>query len=258
VRSGLAPTLPEEATAIVAAAAEAGSSRRRARDDDADESMLAAFHLLVRRASQGIHRLEDSARRLDRAAIDRIETDLRWASRLMRKLVERSLPAALVRIRQGIGRDPATLSADEIRGLLSSLVPQVVEAIGSVEVARGQRLAAKVTLATDRLVAKRFAGRGPTSRAAAKHASGSVPIEGLFRDLVPWEELVLGPWRDASRLDRLDPASRRLLARRHGLGDLPPATIAELARDAREPRGRMTGRLVEAEREARRRTSGTR
>ena len=253
VRKELAPLVPEEATAILAlAAAESPAPRGRARNADAAvESMLAAHHFLVRRASRTIAGLRLTGRRLDRAALDRAETDLRWTARLRRRLVERSLPAALVRLRQGLGRDLATLPADEIRGVLASVVARITDSIATVESARGQSLAAKVQLAIDRLVAT-HAGRGATGRAAARHPAGSLPMDGLFRTLSPWDELVLGAWRDGSRLARLDLDTRRLLALRHGLGDAPPTTIVELARAAREPFGRMSGRLAEAERRARR------
>lgn len=254
-RTGLAPALPEEATAILALAAPGPPARReRPRTDGGhDEAMLAAFHLLVRRASRAVAAFGTAGRRLDRAALDRAETDLRWAARLARRLVERALPAAIVRLRQGLGRDPATLPADEIRALLSALVARIAESIATVEVARGQSLASKVTLAVDRLVATRGVAR--TARAAARHPPGSLPMPGLFRDLVAWEDDVLGPWRDADRLEGLAAPARRLLSRRHGLDGGPPATLAELVRDAREPLGPLAGRLAEAEREARRRAT---
>ena len=252
VKKDLAPALPEEATAILAlAAAEPSSPRGRPRTGaSADESMLAAFHFLVRRASRSIGTLRPTGRRLDRVGLDRAETDLRWAARLLRRLVERSLPAALVRLRQGLGRDPATLPADEIRNLLSAVVARISESVATVEIARGQSLAAKVNLAIDRLVATRGAARA--ARAAARHPPGSLPMPGLFRTLVPWEAEALGAWVDAGRLAGLDAKPRRLLARRHGLDGGPPAMLAELARETREPLGRLVGRLAEAERAARR------
>lgn len=252
-RTDLAPTLPEEATAILAiAGAEIVAPRGRRKDPVAppDESMIAAYHLLIRRASRSIVALEATGRRLDRAALDRAETDLRWAARLLRRLVERTLPAAVVRLRQGLDREPAMLPADEIRRLLAAAVARISESIATVEVARGQSLSSKVNLAIDRLVAT--GGGGRAARAAARHPPGSLPMPGLFRGLVPWLSDALGPWPDAARLAGLDPAARTLLARRHGLDGGPPATLSELARDAREPLGRLVGRLAEAERAARR------
>jgi hypothetical protein len=212
--------------------------------------MLAAYHLLVRRASRSIAALEATGHRLDRTALDRAETDLRWAARLLRRLVERLIPAAVVRLRQGLGRDPATLPADEIRALVAATVARISESIATVEIARGQSLAAKVNLAIDRLVATRGIGRA--ARAAARHPPGSLPMPGLFREIASWLPDLLGPWPDGARLARLDPGERSLLARRHGLDGGPPATLVELARDAREPLGRLVGRLAEAERAARR------
>jgi hypothetical protein len=77
-------------------------------------------------------------------------------------------------------------------------------------------------------------------------------MPGLFRTLVPWEAEALGAWVDAGRLAGLDAKPRRLLARRHGLDGGPPAMLAELACEIREPLGRLVGRLAEAERAARR------
>jgi len=257
VREGLAPTLPEEATAILAAAADAAPTnargRERERREAEEEAMLAAYHFLVWRAARTVEGFrERPAGRLERGALDAIETDLRWAARLARRLVERLLPTALARLRLGLGRDPATLGAEELRQALPTLVARIVEAIGSVDVTRERHLVAKVTFATDRLVATRFAGRAGPARAAARHPPGSVPLPGLFRNLVPWEALApdaLGDGRfDATRLADLSEADRALLARRHGLDGGPPATVADLARTLRQPLGRLAGRLVELER----------
>jgi RNA polymerase primary sigma factor len=252
-RKDLAPTLAEEATAILARAAGEPAAPRGRGAAPAVEAMLAAFHFLVRRAARTVGALHPTGRRLDRTALDRAETDLRWAARLLRRLVERTLPAAVARLRQGLGRDPATLPADEIRALLSAVVARIVESVATVEIARGQSLSAKVQLAVDRLVATRGAGRA--ARAAARHPPGSLPMPGLFRSLVAWDAEALGAWLDALRLAGLDAKARRLLARRHGLDGGPPATLAELAFEAREPLGRLAGRLAEAERTARQRAA---
>lgn len=243
VRADLAPRLdPADLVAMLADLRHARQSAT-AGQDATDEAMLAAYNFLKRDAR---HRIAELDATPSRTEIDRIETRLRWALRLKRRLVERVLPLAMLRVEQGSGGPIERRPAEEMRTALRRCVDLLREVIEEVDPAKRQTLRRLVALDTDRMLAKDAALRG--SRAAARHEPGAVAQHGLFAGLVEWAELVDGLDRVAARRTALGPADAALLARRHGWDGGPPATLEELAAAGRTTVARITARVAAAER----------
>lgn len=213
--------------------------------NDRDETRAAAMHYLLRRASRAIDALP---RWPDRAAIDRIETDLRSALRLRALLVERGVAIALGRADQAFDGGPERLPADEIRALLRALVEAVREVVCAFDPAR-QRFDRAVSLAADYAVAKLAPARRPL-RAAVRH---SAPIAcAALREVAQWQPLVDPMVHRAALVAAASPrgplsAAARLVARRHGLAGQAPRTIEALAAEDATTVALMTRRVRDAE-----------
>jgi hypothetical protein len=220
------------------------------RGESAEESLVAILNFLKRRAWRGIAILD---RAPDRGALDRIETDLRWASRVHRRLVERLLSVALLRVEQSIGGPLQRRSLDEIRSLLSSTVSVVAEVVASVDPSKRQGPRRLVALEADRMMARQsvsLAG-ARAGRAGARHELGAVAMPLLFTGLLPWDAL-LEPLAGCERaLPMMEPRVASLLGQRYGWLGSPPRTLEELAELERTTVARMTARVTDAEREAR-------
>ncbi len=246
VRGGLDPVFdPPEATAMLEATAVLRNGGAKAAADE--DSMLAAYNLLKRRAKTRIASLGSAP---DRLEIDRAETDLRWALRLKRRLVESLLPTAEARVEQVLGGPLVRSPAEEIRQLLERCVATVAEAIEGLDPSRRQSARRVVALETDRMLAQ--SGIGRRSRAAVRHERGSVPLAGLFDGIATWSEDIAWLDRRRARLPTLEPAARSLLARRHGWGGTYPRSLPELANEERTTIAQVTKRVADAERLLRR------
>lgn len=213
--------------------------------NERDETRAAAMHYLLRRASRAIDALP---RWPDRAAIDRIETDLRTALRVRALLVERGLVIALGRADQTYEGGPERLPNDELRALVRELVRAVQGVVVNFDPSR-QRFDRAVSLAADYAIAKLVPVKRPM-RAAAKHAQG-VPMRALG-EVAQWQGIV-DPFASraalvAAALPR-GPLSvaARLVARRHGFCGLPPRTVEDLAGEDRTTVALMTKKIRDAE-----------
>jgi RNA polymerase primary sigma factor len=220
VNTGLAPVLPDhDALALIEAA------RALARPAETLEPALAGgFNLLKRRAGRALEALpRDPGSR----ALDRIETDLRWAAVLQRRLVELGLPAALEAVEQYLGRELSRQPSEEIVSLLRLCIELVRRTVGALDPAR-RRLARATGMAVSRALSAQDR-RPPAARAATRHQPGSVMMAGAFDELCPWQSW-LGLRSDLRDVvARLDGDSRRLVELRHGLAGGRPLTLLELA-----------------------------
>ncbi|MFO0826911.1 MAG: hypothetical protein U0572_02085 [Phycisphaerales bacterium] len=205
-----------------------------------EDAMLAAYNLLKRRAKSQIDRLAVHA---DRAELDRIETDLKWALRLKRRLAERWLATAAQRVQQSLGGPLERRPVDEIRSLLGASLAVIGDVIEEVDPSKRQSPRRVVALEIDRMLARVGAGVR-RDRAAVRHVRGGVRLDGFFDRLAPWQAMV----------DRARSASAgtgpddRLLSQRHGWDGGPPRTLEELAAAERTTVARIVKRLADAER----------
>lgn len=268
------PHAPADASVLAAPAATSGlgapgetdllrliETARRAEPPPApaERARVAAHHHLLARAAAAIAALSPDAP--SGAALDAIETDLRWAARLKAELV-RSQLALMVRTLEGIlGRPPELVRGTTLLPLVEASIAAIADAAAALDPARGGRLAAPAGLAIQRAAAawarahSAELGRLP-GRAAPALPSG-IPIEDWTRRIAPWqlEPAAHGPpvrgWlepdaRVRAALPRLDADAAALLARRYGWDGAPPSTLAQLAQE----RGTTVMKVAEAERRA--------
>ncbi len=220
-----------------------------ARDETAEESMVAILNFLKRRAWRGIEALQ---RTPERSALDRIETDLRWASRIHRRLVERLLGVAILRVEQALGGPLERRPVDEIRSILAGSVAVIGEVIRGVDPSKRQAPRRLVALETDRMMARRSASTAQRAgRASVRHEPGSVAMPALFAHLLPWEAM-LEPLAGCERwLSAMGEEAARVLGNRYGWLGGPPRTLEELSQAERTTVARATARVLLAERAAR-------
>lgn len=210
-------------------------------EEEAEDALVAGYNFLKRRAGQAIADLADWP---TSGALDPIETDLRWAALLKRRLVESALRTALGRIDQNLHGSLAGEPADRVAALLELAIAVCSEVVEHLDPSRGQHLLPVTSLAMDR----RLAGveiAGAPGRAAARHRSGRIDLRGAFVGLTIWQErLELRPDHRLLAAE-LDGPAREALALRFGLSGGPPLTIRASAESlGLTPTG--AARLVEA------------
>lgn len=198
-------------------------------DEALEDALLGGWNLLKRRAARGIAALADDD---DPAGetVDVIETDLRWATRLHRRLALAAFPAALRRIEGNLGRSLIAHSADQIETMIRLSAGVIRESLEGVDPLRGQRLERMISFAMERALAQRGTAPPASSKASARHAPGAaITLRGAFDALDEWEPW-LEPWSHArARLAGLSDVSRSVLTMRFGWDGRPPLTMRAMA-----------------------------
>lgn len=201
------------------------SAPRRAPAAGPEPVLVAAYNLLKRRARTGLDRLPQHP---GAGPLDAIETDLRWATLVKRRLVGLALPAALVAIERFLGRPLARQTAEEIVELLRLAIDATSGSVETLNPGRGMRAAVLAARRTDRALAA--SGPPPsTGRAGQRHTPGAVWLVGPFDRLCPWQAWLDLRGHMRSRIDRLDAPQRCLVLARYGLDGRRPRTLAEIA-----------------------------
>jgi hypothetical protein len=238
VTTSLEPQLPQHDALALIEAARASAPV----DETREHTLVCAFNLLKRRACRSIEQLpqDPGARELDR-----IETDLRWAPMIGRRLVEGGLPGAVTAIERDLGRDLSRQPSEEIVDLLR-LAVEVVGQLASEFDDAHQRLDRAAQDAMGRALARRQR-RPRAGRAATRHRPGSVMLVGGFARLCPWQAwLGLRPdLHDA--VVELDAEPRRLVELRYGLSGGRPLTFVELAELTEATASNVARRIARAE-----------
>jgi RNA polymerase primary sigma factor/RNA polymerase sigma factor len=194
-------------------------------NDTTEGATIAAYHLLKRRAAA---RCATPGNLLSMTDIDRIETDLRWATWLKWRLVSFGLPAALQSLEQALHQSLDVQAGDEIVALLALAVRAVAGDIETVDPSQGHHLQRRAGLVVARAAALAVTAED-RHRAAARHAPGRLPLPDVFRHLTPWQQsLSLSPARREAMAE-LPEDIRMCLVQRYGLAGSPPATLEELA-----------------------------
>jgi len=198
---------------------------RYAGTDEAEPVLLAGYNLLKRRAAGLVSGLPEYP---TTRALDAIETRLRWAALLKRRLVGLGLPSAVAAIEQYIGRPLDRQPADAILAMVSRAIEVVSNSIESINPGGGRRLSHVCGYAMSRALA---AGEAPppAGRAATKHRPGSVLLSRPFDGICPWQT-VLGLRPELGECaGSLDGFRRQLVRDRYGLGGNRPRLLVELA-----------------------------
>ncbi len=220
---------------------------RRVQPDDPalETALITALNLLKKRARSAIAGLPANPAS---GPLDAIETDLRWATLLKRRLVGLALPAALGAIEQFLGRPLAQQPSEEVLAAFSRAIGVASSAMDTINPDRGQRAAVIVRRLTDLALAASEAPRA-AGRAATRHEPGSVVLDGPFDHLCPWQEWLELPARLRRLVPRLDERARDLLTARYGLAGDRPLTLVELARRTGGAAGSVARSLAGAQRE---------
>ncbi len=209
-----------DAADLIAAARAAGTQ-----DQDIELALIGGYNLLKRRARAAIGALAPRPRSL---CLDRIETDLRWASMLKARLVCLAFPAALRTIERNLHRPLLDQPAEDIVSLIRVGFEVIARTVETIDPGRDQRLERLCGFAVDRALAARGVW-GRVSRAAARHQPGSLALPDLFALLNPWQAW-LAPRTDLFvHRERLAPDLDRAVTLRHGLDGTPPRSYPDLA-----------------------------
>jgi len=201
-------------------------------DEDAEAALLAAYNLLKHRAAEAIGALGAWP---GSEALDEIETDLRWASRLKAKLAWLAFPSAIRSIGQNLPRPLLELPSDQIAALIIRAIGVISDVIESIDPGRGQRLERLTSFTTDRELARiqpSSTGRQSAVRkikAAAKHSGAAIPLGDAMRRLCRWNEW-LGLRSDLQvHVASLEEPMREVITRRFGLDGTRPQTSEMIA-----------------------------
>lgn len=190
-----------------------------------------AFHFLTWRAARLIATL--NAMNPKASALDRIETDLRWACRLRGELA-RAQWAVIVRALEGrLGRQCEDLPARALGEMLLEAVLAAAGAVDSFDPFRGGRLAGPVGLVVDRVGAS-WAREGKLPRTggpgrAALVLGESARLDEWTQQMRDWQRWLEPPSRVLAAVlaDTITPNDAAFLRARFGWGERP-STHAEL------------------------------
>ncbi|MBL8764415.1 MAG: hypothetical protein JNM07_09120 [Phycisphaerae bacterium] len=220
---------------------------------------------------------------LDAAALDEAETTLRWASRLKVAMLRTQMPFVLGAIRARLGarseREPMLPALEAwparwARAVVGAAVDAAITGADRFDPFRdrsgapggprrssgGVRLAAPVTLAVDRAVARMLtesqAARAEVPAAAASRRARQAAdaeqrvVDDWTRRVDPWQPELEPDSRLPRALERMAPNQAALLDARYGLRSGPPCAVSELARREGVAPARMSARLRALERRA--------
>lgn len=210
-----------------------------------ERARAAAYRVLVARAAAGIAAFPSAS--VSGAALDAVETDLRWASMLKAVLVRSQLTLGIETLEQRIGGPVDSLAPVRATSLCLGVIGVIAEAVDRFDPSRGGRLAAPVGLAVSRWCAGvSDVAVPPEAGRAARRAPSGVAVADWTRAVAPWQAWLLPDARVPAVMRLLGDADRTLLATRFGLGGAVPRTLESIAAET----GKRALHLARAERRA--------
>ena len=214
------PAIPEDGIAMVEVLREVPQF---AADDEA--ALVAAYNHLKRRAA---HRRAALPRDPGAQELDDVETDLRWAALLNRKLATRAVAPFVRAAEQHAGRAMTSWPADVIGRVFVQAAQVVAATIDTLDPSRDQRLERLIAQAMDRSLARQPIS-GLEGRAAARHARGVIGSSSFVDGLCHWAAALSPPWSWRRFLDDLEPGERTVLCRAFGWDGRAPMTMQAVA-----------------------------
>lgn len=247
VAGGLNECLPlEDAIALLEAARLA-----RSPDEATEDALLAGYNFLKMRAWNGIANLADWP---TSELLDAIETDLRWAGLLRRRLVMLALPEAIRRVERTLHRSLAEQPAEVIGSMTRLALEVVANAVEAIDPMRNQRLERFAGFAMERALAQ-LDLTSAVGRAAAKHQRGTIPLDEQFANLHAMIDFLDLPASLRRHIASLEPPAQQAVILRYGINGEPPLTCETIGtRLNMKPNGvvRLLQRAERALRAARR------
>jgi len=196
-------------------------------DDDRQEARLAASGLLRRRAAQRLLKFSRGPVP-GAAAIDAVESDLRWSLLLLLTAIADELPGVIRRGEGVAGRAAERLSGESLLGLITLGIRVAAETLPMLDPTRRQRPSRRLALEMDKAIARRDWAERRNRAVAVVPAAAEIaadPCAGLW----PWQSVVDLPPAWFRAIESLPPRHRAALRLRHGLDGAPPRNLAQIA-----------------------------
>ncbi len=212
-----------------------------------DEAALArAIAALLARARRSV----EPNVRPTLTSVDRAETDLRWASLLVIKLIASQRGFILAAVEARLGRSILELPSSAVRAVHRAAMDAAIDATRRFLAARTgsqRRLAGVVGPAVDRAVASIALGRAsPASANRAQNIGAS--LDDWSHRATPWSATLDPPAESLSShyYDSADPLRRGAIAARLGRVGGPPQSVSEIAATLNVSTRRIERALLES------------
>lgn len=200
-------------------------------DEGRERARLLAYHALRARAALTIRELASSSP--SAAAMDRAETDIRWAALLKCRMILTQMPRVIGAIESALDSPIDRLRAGDAIGALVEGVRSTGVTLDSHDPAGP--LAAPLALALTSTLARR-ATSSPVKGLASPRLSPGVVLGAWEPIMAPRLYVLLPDERVVRGAAALGEDDRRLLQERFGLGGQAPSTLEELgARRSLQP-----------------------
>ncbi|CAG0962312.1 hypothetical protein PHYC_00794 [Phycisphaerales bacterium] len=189
-----------------------------------------AYQFLKWRAARGIARLKPL--QPQGTLLDRIETDLRWASRLKVELVRTGFPLLVRSLEGRLGRALEDVPPAALGLILEEAIHALAAGVDAFDPPRGGRIAGPMGLAVDRVGVKwaKDPRSGGDARRATQLLTGTERIQDWSTAISPWQRWLEPPDRVRAWALTGKGAGAKFLRARFGWGG-PPRTLAELCGD---------------------------
>lgn len=192
---------------------------------DADvDGLGAAYNFLKRRVIASVATIPAWPRSAD---VDAVETDLRWAGLLKRRLVALGFSSGVIAIEQHLHRPVLELPAETVVLLLERMVDVIGDVVETLDPSRGQRFGGRVSYELDRALTP-LALQRASGRAAARREPATIAVAGLFDGVVVWPWLMVTD-EQHDQIAALESQHAKLLTRRYGLDGSPPLSSSAIA-----------------------------
>lgn len=197
-----------------------------------ERARAAAYWYLLYSARSSVSQLHRHRPSSD--ALDRIETRLRWASRIKAEMVRSQLPLLLRAIESQVGRAVDAIAPHARREMVVIGLDALIDAVDRFDPFKGGRLAAPVGVALARTISAFLRGVDPAtltpqSRAVARADIALRGIDDWTLRVHDWQRTLDVPRTIRDGIDTLEPDAQRVLRLRFGLGAGPPRTVKEAA-----------------------------
>ncbi len=190
--------------------------------EDDELALLAAFNFLKHRAHSQSARLPRTAP--SAARLDEIETALRWALLLKRRLFDALLPTLLVTLEQSIDGRLLDRPPSELRALHLAACSLLSSALDEFDPSKNQRLAAYFAFQLRRELAKRI-----LARPSPHPENTALPLNPAANLLTPWQRDLALPLPLRSAVAALNSPHRDIITLRFGLAGSFPRTLNQTA-----------------------------
>lgn len=211
-------------------------------DEAGEDALTAGYNILKRRAKKLIDGLPDAPSAVD---VDRIETDLRWAALLKRKLTAYGAAAGLERAEQFLHRSLTAEPRESIVWHIRLASEVAARTIESLDPQKNQRLGRMCGFAMERALSASDRDTG-ISRAAARHAPDSLPMEDPLTRLCPWQAWLEVPASWRAQRKGIKSEAARIVSMHYGWAGEAPRTCAEIAEETGKTPSAVTNTIRRA------------